>query len=101
MMNLLEILYNQYPTKTKFYVTWDAVAWHNSSSLLEALDQFNEQTRNCLVGPIIELVPLPISAQFLNVIEGVSQRDDQDSHQQFRLPVTFGNEAGDFKSLQR
>jgi transposase len=71
MMNLLEILYNQYQTKTKLYVTWDAVAWHNSSSLLEALDQFNEQTRNYSAGPIIELVALPTSAQFLNVIEGV------------------------------
>jgi transposase len=71
MMDLLEMLYNQYHTKTKLYVTWDAVAWHNSSSLLEALDHFNEQTRKYSAGPIIELVPLPTSAQFLNVIEGV------------------------------
>jgi hypothetical protein len=39
--------------------------------LLEALDQFNEETRALSVGPIIELVPLPTSSQFLNVIEGV------------------------------
>ena len=71
MMDLFEILYNQYHSRTRLYVTWDAVAWHNSSFLVEALDRFNEQTRNCSVGPIIELVPLPISAQFLNVIEGV------------------------------
>ena len=71
MMDMIEILYNQYYTKTKLYITWDAVAWHNSGPFLEALDQFNEETRGLSVGPIIELVPLPTSAQFLNVIEGV------------------------------
>src|SRR5207302_7861827 len=68
---MVEILYNQYHTKPKLYVTWDAVAWHNSGLLLEALDQFNEETRACSVGPIIELVPLPTSSQFLNMVEGV------------------------------
>src|ERR1700737_1472441 len=71
MMDVIEILYNQYRTKTKLYVTCDAVAWHNSGPFLEALDQFNEETRTFAVGPIIELVPLPTSSQFLNVIEGV------------------------------
>jgi transposase len=71
MMDMIEILYNQYHTKTKLYITWDAVAWHNSGPLLEALDQFNEETRALSVGPIIQLVPLPTSSQFLNVIEGV------------------------------
>ena len=71
MMDMIEILYNQYHTKTKLYVTWDAVAWHNSGPFLEALDQFNDETRALTVGPIIELVPLPTSSQFLNVIEGV------------------------------
>jgi transposase len=71
MMDMIEILYNQYYTMTKLYVTWDAVAWHNSGQLVEALDQFNEETRALSVGPIIELVPLPTSSQFLNVVEGV------------------------------
>ncbi len=71
MMDMIEILYNQYHTKTKLYVTWDAVAWHNSTLLLEALNHFNDQTRALAIGPIIELVPLPTSSQFLNVIEGV------------------------------
>jgi len=69
MMDMIEILYNQYHTKTKFYMTWDAVAWHNSGPFLEALDQFNEETRAFSVGPIIELVPLPTSSQFLNVMQ--------------------------------
>jgi transposase len=71
MIDVIEVLYNQYRTKTKLYVTWDAVAWHNSGALREALDQFNEETRALSVGPVIELVPLPTSSQFLNVIEGV------------------------------
>ncbi len=71
MMDMIEVLYNQYPTKAKLYITWDAVVWHNSGPLLEALDQFNDETKALSVGPIIELVPLPTSAQFLNVIEGV------------------------------
>ena len=71
MMDMIEVLYNQYPTKAKLYITWDAVVWHNSGPLLEALDQFNDDTKALSVGPIIELVPLPTSAQFLNVIEGV------------------------------
>jgi transposase len=71
MMDMIEVLYNQYYTKAKLYITWDAVVWHNSGPLLEALDQFNDETRVLSVGPIIELLPLPTSAQFLNVIEGV------------------------------
>src|SRR5208283_5333556 len=43
----------------------------NSTTLTDWLDQFNETTRRHRAGPIIELIPLPTSAQFLNVIEGV------------------------------
>jgi transposase len=71
MMDMIEVLYNQYHTKAKLYITWDAVVWHNSGPLLEALDQFDDETKALSIGPIIELVPLPTSAQFLNVIEGV------------------------------
>jgi hypothetical protein len=48
------------------------------------LDQVNEQTRASSVGPIVELVPLPTSSQFLNVIEGAAQM-----------------KQGDLKALQR
>lgn len=71
MSDLLEILFNQYHSMRRLYVTWDAVAWHNSASLLDALDHFNEVTLHSFDGPIVELVPLPTSAQFLNVVEGV------------------------------
>ena len=50
MMDMIEVLYNQYATKAKLYITWDAVAWHNSGPLLEALDQFNEETKALSVG---------------------------------------------------
>jgi transposase len=71
MIGLLEMLYNQYHANARLYVTWDAVSWHNSPTLMAWLDRFNETSRKEGVGPIIELVPLPTSAQFLNVIEGV------------------------------
>jgi transposase len=71
MINLLEILYNQYQERRTVFVTWDAVSWHNSIKLIDWLDDFNEANRTRSNGPIIQLVPLPVSAQFLNVIEGV------------------------------
>lgn len=71
MSDLLEVLFNQYHSMRRLYVTWDAVAWHSSASLLDALDHFNAVTLHSSEGPILELVPLPTSAQFLNVVEGV------------------------------
>ena len=68
MISLLELLSNQYYEKSRLYITWDAVSWHSSLELIEWLDTFNRPSRG---GPILELVPLPTSAQFLNVIEGV------------------------------
>jgi transposase len=68
MINLLELLFNQYHEKSRLYITWDAVSWHSSIELTEWLDHFNGAGR---AGPVVELVPLPTSAQFLNVIEGV------------------------------
>lgn len=68
MINLLELLFNQYHEKSRLYITWDAVAWHTSVELTEWLDHFNGADNG---GPVLELVPLPTSAQCLNVIEGV------------------------------
>ena len=39
--------------------------------LVEWLDVFNATTKNTGEGPIIHLVPLPTSSQFLDVIEAV------------------------------
>lgn len=71
IIDLIEILFNQHREATNLYVTWDAVSWHNSSLLVEWLDNFNAETERRADGPIIRLVPLPVSSQFLDVIEAV------------------------------
>ena len=71
MIDLIELLYNQYFSAAKLYVTWDAASWHKSSLLVEWLDTFNATTRKLGEGPVIQLVPLPASSQFLDVIEAV------------------------------
>jgi hypothetical protein len=71
MIDLMELLYNQHVTASKLYVTWDAASWHKSAMLVDWLDAFNAITRSTGDGPIIELVPLPTSSQFLDVIEAV------------------------------
>jgi transposase len=71
MIDLLELLYNQYISSPKLYVAWDTASWHKSAMLIEWLDDFNATTRMTSEGPPIELVPLPTSSQFLDVIEAV------------------------------
>jgi transposase len=71
MIDLIEILYNQYYEKSKLFITWDAASWHRSNELLDWLDIFNTETRHIGGGPIIEFIPLPTSSQFLNVIESI------------------------------
>jgi transposase len=67
---LAEILSNEYHNKSRIYLTWDAASWHRSSALVEWAEAINAVTVNGS-GPLIEIVPLPASAQFLNVIEAV------------------------------
>jgi len=71
MIDLIEILFNQYYDKSKIYITWDAASWHRSNELVEWLDTFNARTKEIGTGPIIDLVPLPSCSQFLDVIEAV------------------------------
>ncbi len=71
IIDLIEILFNQHREAANLYLTWDAVSWHNSSLLVEWLDNFNAETEHRADGPIIRLVPLPVSSQFLDVIEAV------------------------------
>ncbi len=72
MIKLLEMLAEQYGQCKKLYFSWDAASWHASDKLYETVNY-----RNAMAGvesshlPLIELVPLPASAQFLNVIESV------------------------------
>jgi transposase len=71
MIALMEILFNQHRSASKLYITWDAASWHRSNALVHWLDTFNEGTERSGEGPLIHLVPLPTSAQFLDVIEAV------------------------------
>ena len=71
MISLVEILYNQYYSKKKLYVTWDCASWHSSDALVSWLELFNAETEGLGEGPIVEFIPLPTSSQFLDVIESV------------------------------
>ena len=71
MIDLAEILFNQYHDKSRLYITWDAASWHGSNALTSWLDGLNSQTQAIGDGPIIELVPLPSHSQFLDVIESI------------------------------
>jgi transposase len=71
MIDLIEILFNQHPNAARIFLTWDAASWHSSASLIEWLDAFNAQTSASGFGPMIHLVPLPTSSQFLDVLEAV------------------------------
>ena len=71
MIELIELIYNQYNNLSRIYITWDAASWHDSENLITWLDEFNKESRISKIGPIIEFVPLPSCAQFLNIIESV------------------------------
>jgi len=71
MIDLIELVFSEHQDKTHLYITWDAVSWHDSISLVDWLDAFNLKTTETKEGPLITLVPLPTCSQFLNVIESV------------------------------
>lgn len=71
MIELAEILYNQNKEKSRIYMTWDAASWHRSGELIEWANEINRYKIASIEKTKIEFVPLPSSAQFLNVIEAV------------------------------
>ena len=71
MINLAEVLYNQYFSRKKLYITWDCASWHSSQALISWLELFNAATVKSGIGPIIEFIPLPTCSQFLDIIESV------------------------------
>jgi transposase len=71
IIDLAEILFNQNRKRSKIYLTWDAASWHGSDALVDWVDEFNGSNLVGTRGPSIEFVPLPSSAQFLNVVEAV------------------------------
>ena len=72
MIKLLEILLEKYRGCNRLYFSWDAASWHASKALHKKVEAVNlPDYREKKLTPFVELVPLPKSAQFLNVIESV------------------------------
>jgi hypothetical protein len=67
---LIELLRTKYIGYRTLYLSWDAAPWHSSIRLKERLTALNDQAASDHA-PRLEVLPLPSSAQFLNVIESV------------------------------
>ncbi len=66
MIRMMEVLIEKYRDRRKLYLSWDAASWHISKDLYKRIALHN--ATEC---PVVEAVPLPSGAQFLNVIESV------------------------------
>jgi hypothetical protein len=72
MLRLLHLLLERYRGCRKLFFSWDAASWHASKRLYRKVEKVNSvQYRKNHGTAIVELAPLPASAQFLNVIESV------------------------------
>jgi transposase len=72
IIKLIDLLLIKYSGQEKLYFSWDAASWHASKQLYKYLEDVNGDSYRLEHGtPLIELAPLPASAQFLNVIESV------------------------------
>lgn len=72
MLRLLHLLLETHRGCRKLYFSWDAASWHASKRLFREVEKVNSLEYRELHGtPLVELAPLPASAQFLNVIESV------------------------------
>jgi hypothetical protein len=70
MIRMMEVLVDRYRDRRKLYLSWDAASWHISKLLFKRIEEHNAAVLDG-GGPIVETVPLPTGAQFLNVIESV------------------------------
>jgi transposase len=72
MIKLIDLLLIKYHDDNKLYFSWDAASWHASKKLIKHVELINSvYYRQHNKTPLVELAPLPASAQFLNVIESV------------------------------
>ncbi|MHB2205665.1 IS630 family transposase [Methylobacterium sp. CM6257] len=72
MTRLLWMLIEQYKNESRLFLSWDSASWHMSKRLYSEVEKANSdwfRARNNT--PLVEFMPLPVSAQFLNVIESV------------------------------
>lgn len=70
MIKLISVLIDKYSTVKKLYLSWEAASWHKSHSLLNFIKTHNNSAIEQRL-PLLEIVELPASAQFLNIIESV------------------------------
>ncbi len=70
MILLVKLLLEKYHSEKKIYFSWDAASWHGSKKLYKRIAEINDRAQVAQT-PVVELAPLPSSAQFLNVIESV------------------------------
>ncbi|HEV2134266.1 MAG TPA: hypothetical protein VGR47_08380 [Terracidiphilus sp.] len=70
MIKLADTLRSKYCGYRTLYLSWDAASWHISKDLAEHLDKVNSIAEKD-GAPVIQTMPLPAGAQFLNVIESV------------------------------
>ncbi|WP_439697031.1 IS630 family transposase [Mucilaginibacter sp. AW1-7] len=72
MIRLIHVLSAECAGTDTLYLSWDAASWHSSKQLTGELERINgEAYRLEHLTPEIRLAPLPVTAQFLNVIESV------------------------------
>jgi transposase len=72
MIKLLRRLVIRYRGQERIFISWDSASWHASKMLYRIVDEINhDEFRRRHKTPLIELMPLPSGAQFLNVIESV------------------------------
>lgn len=69
-VRLIDVLRERYAGYKTLYLSWDSAPWHRSERVIGHLAAINE-TAHLGSGPRIVILPLPTSAQFLNVIESV------------------------------
>jgi hypothetical protein len=69
-IQLIELLRRRHTGYRRMFLSWDAAPWHSSRKLKERIDFLNEWAPHDRA-PSIQVLPLPTSAQFLNVIESV------------------------------
>jgi DDE superfamily endonuclease len=72
MIRMLEALLEKYKDEDRIFLSWDAASWHMSRALNFKVDRVNDDAYRQNHGtPRVQLAPLPVGAQFLNVIESV------------------------------
>ncbi|WOD17021.1 IS630 family transposase [Paraburkholderia kirstenboschensis] len=70
MICMAKTLLAEYKDARKLYLSWDAASWHLSKKLSSFISEHNAAA-DLSREPLLELAPLPASAQFLNVVESV------------------------------